>query len=273
MPIAEALPWMDPDQRIDPRAIIDPAASLADDVRVGPFSIIGPDVELGPGCVVGPHVVLRGPSRFGARNIFFQFASVGEGPQDLKFHGEETRLEVGDDNVFREYCSVQRGTVSGGGVTRIGNRCLIMNYVHIAHDCLLGDDIILVNNTSLAGHVEIDDFAILGGFTLVSQFLSIGAHVFSAMGSVINQNVPPYLLVSGHMAKPVNLNLTGLKRHGFVDTELKALRQAYKLFYAQGLGMDEALQEMQSLAEAAPAVQRFIDFIQKNRGGRATIIR
>ncbi len=273
MPIAEALPWTEPQQRIHPTAIIDPAAKLADDVRVGPYSIIGAHVELGSGCVVGPHVVLRGPSAFGAGNVFFQFSSIGEGPQDLKFHGEETRLEVGDNNVFREYCSVQRGTVPGGGLTRIGNRCLIMNYVHIAHDCLLADDIILVNNTSLAGHVEIDDFAILGGFTLVSQFLHIGAHVFSAMGSVINQNVPPYLLVSGHMAKPVNMNLTGLKRHGFADAELKALRQAYKLFYAQGLGMDEALAQMQPLAAGAPVVQRFIEFIENNRGGRATIIR
>ena len=191
-------------------ALIDPSAKIADDVIIGAYSIIGANVEIASGTEIASHVVINGPTRIGRNNRIFQFSSIGEEPQDKKYHGEPTLLEIGDNNLIRESVTINRGTVQGGGVTKVGSNNWIMAYVHIAHDCIIGDDNIFANNASLAGHVIVDQHVILGGFTLVSQFNHLGSHCFSAMGSVISRNVPPYVLVSGHMAEPVGINVEGL---------------------------------------------------------------
>ena len=252
---------------IHPSAIIDPSAVIADDVKIGPFTVIGPKVEIGPGCEIMSHVVINGPTRIGKNNRIFQFASIGEEPQDKKFHGEDTWLEIGDNNLIRESVTINRGTVGGGGVTRIGNNNWIMAYVHIAHDCIVGNDNIFANNASLAGHVLIDDNVILGGFTLVSQFNYLGSHSFSAMGSVISRNVPPYVLVSGHMAKPVGVNVEGLRRRKFSDSQIRNIRQAYKYLYRSGLRMEEAEQKLQSIEQEDKELEILFTFLDKQEGG------
>lgn len=252
---------------IHPSAIIDPSAVIADDVKIGPFTVIGPKVEIGSGCEIASHVVINGPTRIGKNNRIFQFASIGEEPQDKKFHGEDTWLEIGDNNLIRESVTINRGTVGGGGVTRIGNNNWIMAYVHIAHDCIVGNENIFANNASLAGHVLIDDYVILGGFTLVSQFNYLGSHSFSAMGSVISRNVPPYVLVSGHMAKPVGVNVEGLRRRKFSDGQIRNIRQAYEYLYRSGLRMEEAEQKLQSMEQQDKELEILFSFLDKQEGG------
>lgn len=252
---------------IDPRAIVDPAARLAPDVSVGPFSIIGPDVEIGAGTTIGPHAVVKGPTRIGRNNRIYPFASIGEDPQDKKYAGESTRLEIGDGNLFREYVTVHRGTVQGGGVTRIGDHNWIMIGCHIAHDCIVGNDTIFSNNAALAGHVTVDDYAILGGYTLVHQFCAIGAHCFTAMGSVISKDVPPYVLVSGHMAKPHGLNVEGLRRRGFSAETIAELRRAYKLLYKSKLTLEQAVGEIRELARTTPEAGALVAFIEASTRG------
>ncbi|KKN35951.1 hypothetical protein LCGC14_0778610 [marine sediment metagenome] len=248
-------------------AIIDPSANIADNVSVGPYTIIGADVEIGDGCEIMSHVVINGPTKIGKHNRIFQFASIGEEPQDKKFHGEKTFLEIGDNNLIRESVTINRGTSQGGGVTRIGNNNWIMAYVHIAHDCLIGNDNIFANNSSLAGHVEIDDFVILGGFTLVSQFNYMGSHSFSAMGSVISRNVPPYVLVSGHMAKPFGTNVEGLRRRDFSDEQIKNIKMAYKMLYRSGLKIEEAQQQLSDIQQVSNEITMMLDFLSKQKGG------
>jgi len=252
---------------IHPTAIIDPAAKVAADVKIGAYSVIGPNVEIAAGCKIASHVVINGPTKLGQNNKIYQFSSIGEDPQDKKFAGEATLLEIGDNNLIRENCTINRGTVQGGGVTKIGGNNWIMAYVHVAHDCIIGDDNIFANNASLAGHVVIDDFVILGGFTLVSQFNYIGSHAFSAMGSVISRNIPPYVLVSGHMAKPVGVNVEGLKRRDFSDGQIKNIRQAYKLTYRSGLRIEEAEQKLQQIEQEKTEITYFVDFLNKQQGG------
>ena len=246
---------------IDSRAIVDPTARIADDVVIEAYAIVGADVEIGAGSWIGPHAVVKGPATLGKSNRVFQFASIGEEPQDKKYAGEPTRLEIGDNNVFREHSTVD------GGLTSIGNDNWIMIGVHIAHDCHVGNHTIFSNNASLAGHVTVGDYAILGGFTLVHQFCEIGAYCFTAMGSVIPKDVPPYVLVSGHMARPFGLNVEGLKRHGFSAESIKALRQAYKLLYKSGLPLKQALAEMQGLASEHPEIERLCAFIERSQRG------
>jgi UDP-N-acetylglucosamine acyltransferase len=252
---------------IHPSAIIDPSAVIADDVKIGPFTVIGAGVDIGPGCEIASHVVINGPTRIGKNNRIFQFASVGEEPQDKKYHGEDTLLEIGDNNLIRESVTINRGTVQGGGLTRIGNNNWIMAYVHIAHDCLVGNDNIFANNASLAGHVLIDDYVILGGFTLVSQFNYLGSYSFSAMGSVISRNIPPYVLVSGHMAKPVGVNVEGLRRHQYSDKQIRNIRQAYKLIYRSGLKLEEAQQSLMKIKQESDELESLKDFLNKQEGG------
>jgi len=248
-------------------AIIDPSARLADDVSVGAYSIIGADVEIAAGTEIASHVVINGPTKIGRNNRIFQFASIGEEPQDKKYRGEPTLLEIGDNNLIRESVTINRGTVQGGGVTKVGNNNWIMAYVHIAHDCIIGDDNIFANNASLAGHVVVDQHVILGGFTLVSQFNHLGAHCFSAMGSVISRNVPPYVLVSGHMAEPVGVNVEGLRRRAFTDAQIRNIRQAYKLVYRSGLRMEEAYRRLLEMQQEASELEIFIEFLDKQQGG------
>ncbi len=248
---------------IHPTAIIDPSAEIGTGVSIGPYSVIGPDVVIGDGCWVGPHVVINGPTTIGRENKIFQFASVGEVPQDLKFEGEETRLEIGDRNTIREFATINRGTGVGGSVTRIGNDNLLMAYIHIAHDCVVGNNVILSNNASLAGHVTVHDHVILGGFTLVHQFCAIGQHVFAGMGSAIAKDVPPYLIVTGAPAAPHGLNKVGLKRRGFSDEQLRELSRAYKVLYRQGLSLEEAKSELQKAGEGDENVRHFAEFLQQ----------
>ena len=252
---------------IHPTAIIDDKARLADDVKVGAYSIIGPDVEIAAGCEIASHVVIEGPTRIGKNNRIFQFASIGAEPQDKKYSGEATLLEIGDNNLIRESVTINRGTSQGGGVTKVGDNNWIMAYVHIAHDCIIGNDNIFANNASLAGHVIIDDYVILGGFTLVSQFNSLGSHAFSAMGSVISRNVPPYVLVSGHMAEPVGVNVEGLKRRGFSELQIRNIRQAYKLIYRSGLRLEDARHKLDLIKQETDELACFMDFLDNQKGG------
>lgn len=229
---------------IHPTALIDPAARLADDVEVGPFTVVGPDVEIGPGSRIGPHVVIKGPTVLGARTRIFQFASVGEDCQDKKYGGEPTRLVMGDDNVVREGVTLHRGTVQDRGETTIGSRNLFMAYVHVGHDCVIGNDCILANQVTLAGHVKVGDFAILGGLSAVHQFCHFGTHAMAGGGSIITKDTPAYVMINGNPAQVHGLNLVGLKRRGFSRDALKALGEAYKLVYRQGLTVEQALAEI-----------------------------
>jgi len=246
-------------------AIIDSTAKVADNVHIGPYSVIGPDVEIGEGTWIGPHVVIQGPTRIGRDNKIYQFASVGEVPQDMKFHGEKTYLEIGDRNVIREFCTIHRGTVQDKGMTRIGSDNLFMAYVHIAHDCEVGNHTIFANNASLAGHVKVEDYVIFGGFSGVFQFCRIGAHSFVSTNSVVIKDVPPYLKVSGYYAKPYGLNMVGLQRRGFADTAISALRRGYKIIYRNGLTVAKALEELQKLE--TPEVQQLMQFIETSNAG------
>jgi len=248
-------------------ALIDPSARIADDVVIGAYSIIGANVEIASGTEISPHVVINGPTKIGRNNRIFQFSSIGEEPQDKKYHGEPTLLEIGDNNLIRESVTINRGTVQGGGITRVGSNNWIMAYVHIAHDCIIGDDNIFANNASLAGHVIVGQHVILGGFTLVSQFNHLGSHCFSAMGSVISRNVPPYVLVSGHMAEPVGINVEGLRRRAFTDIQIRNIRQAYKLVYRSGLRMEEARERLRGIQQEANELDIFIEFLDNQEGG------
>jgi UDP-N-acetylglucosamine acyltransferase len=241
---------------------VDNSAALADDVTVGPYAVIGPQVEVGSGTVIGPHVVINGPTKLGKINKIYQFASIGEDPQDKKYAGEPTRLEIGDNNVIRECCTISRGTAQDRAVTSIGDDNWIMAYVHIAHDCQIGNHTIFANSASLAGHVTIEDYAILGGFTLVHQFCKVGAHCFTAMNSVISQDVPPFVTVAGHMAKPYGLNAEGLKRRGFSSDTLSGLKKAYKILYRSGNSLDQAVAAMQELANQHAEVHQLVEFLK-----------
>ena len=247
--------------------IVDPSAIIADDVSIGPYTIIGANVEIGSGCQIESHVVIKGPTKIGKNNHIYQFSSIGEDPQDKKFAGEPTLLEIGDDNLIRESVTINRGTIQGGGITKIGNNNWIMTCVHIAHDCIVGSENIFANNTTLAGHVIIDDFVILGGFSLVSQFNHIGSYAFSAMGSVISRNIPPYILVSGHMAKPVGINVEGLRRHDFTAQQIKSIKQAYKLTYRLSLKISEASLAIQNLEQINSELSLYTTFLDQQQGG------
>lgn len=250
---------------IDKTAIVDASAKIGKDVHVGPYSIIGPDVEIGEGTWIGPHVVIQGPTKIGRDNKIFQFASIGEIPQDLKFKGERTYLEIGDRNVIREFCTFNRGTAHAQSLTKIGNDNLFMAYVHIAHDCEVGSHTVFSNNASLAGHARVEDYVILGGFSGVFQFCRVGAHSFVATNSVVIKDVPPYVKVSGYYAKPFGLNTVGLQRRSFKDETINLLRQAYKIIYRNGLTVAKALEELQKIE--SDEIQRLINFIQTSDAG------
>lgn len=251
---------------IHPTAIIDDSASIGNNVSIGPYTVVGPHVEIGDHCVIGPHVVLRGPTVLGQHNRIYQFASVGEDCQDKKYQGEPTRLVIGDYNVIREGVTIHRGTVQDQGVTEIGSHNLLMAYVHVAHDCVVGDHVILANNTTLAGHVHVGDWAILGGFTGVHQFCKIGAHAFTAVNSVVVQDIPPYIMAQGHNAVPRTINSEGLKRRGFTPQQITAIKRAYKLLYRQGLTVAEAVEKMREL-NADEELTPLIDFILSSKRG------
>ena len=250
---------------IHPSAIIDPKAELDENVSVGPFSMVGAGVRIGAGCQIGPHVVIEGPTTLGRDNRIYAFNSIGGEPQDKKYSGQPTRLEIGDRNTIREYCTFNRGTEEDGGLTRIGNDNWIMAYVHIAHDCLVGNGTIFANAASLAGHCRVDDFAILGGFTLVHQFCQVGAHAFTAMGSVINRDVPPFVTVAGSYAAPHGINSEGLKRRGFDSTRISSIKRAYRTIYKAGLTLADARAQLAEAAKDAPDVASLIEFIDRSQ--------
>jgi UDP-N-acetylglucosamine acyltransferase len=248
-------------------ARIHPSARIATGVSIGDYTIIGEDVEIGEGCKIGPHVVIHGPTKLGANNKIYQFASLGEDPQDKKYAGEKTRLEIGDGNTFREFTTISRGTTQGGGLTKIGNHNLFMAYVHIAHDCKVEDYTVFSNNASLAGHVSVGNYANLSGFVGVHQFCRIGAYSFCAGGSIIVKDVLPYLMVSGHPAQVFGLNIEGLKRRDFSAEVITALKRAYKVVYRQGLTLESALEKLIEMARETPEIQSFIDYIQTSERG------
>lgn len=248
---------------IHPTALVDPKAELADDVEVGPFSVIGPKVRIDSGTWIGPHVVLTGRTTIGKKNRIFQFASLGEEPQDKKYAGEDTELILGDNNYVRELCNFSRGTIQGGGKTIIGNNNWIMACVHIAHDCVLGDNIIMANNASLAGHVTVGNFAILSGYTLIHQFCIVGEHSFTSFASHVNQSIPPYVTVSGEKAKAKGVNTEGLKRRGYTPEQVQQVRRAYKVLYRSGLPLEEARQKLREMAENSVEIQPLVEFLDK----------
>ena len=248
-------------------AIVDPGARIGANVQVGPYSIIGPHVEIGDHTIVGPHVVIKGHTRIGRDNHIFQFCSLGEVPQDKKYAGEPTRLEIGDRNTIREFCTFNAGTVQGGGVTRVGDDNWIMAYVHIAHDCHVANKTIFANGASLAGHVTVDDLVIFGGFTGVHQFCRIGAHVITAASSLVLQDVPPYVTAAGYPAKPHGTNSEGLRRRGFSADDLLAVRRAYKTLYRENLSLEDAKAQLDAAAAATPVLLPLTAFLaQSGRG-------
>ena len=248
-------------------AIIDPRARLAEGVEVGPYSIIGADVEVGEGCVIGSHVVMAGPTRLGRENRVYPHCSIGGDPQDKKYGGERTRLEIGDRNTIREFCTINRGTAQDVGVTRIGQDNWIMAYVHIAHDCQVGSHTIFANCASLAGHVHIGDYAILGGFTLVHQFCRVGAHSITAIGTATVKDIPPFVTASGSFATPHGINVEGMRRRGFSREAIAAVRQAYKVLYRQNLSFDEAKIRLAPLAGESVEVAEFLAFLEGSERG------
>ncbi|EED36816.1 acyl-(acyl-carrier-protein)-UDP-N-acetylglucosamine O-acyltransferase [Luminiphilus syltensis NOR5-1B] len=252
---------------IHPTAIVDPTAEIADSVEVGPWSFIGPGVIIDEGTIIEPHVVVRGPTRIGKRNHIYQFSTVGEATPDLKYRNEPTELHIGDDNVIRENVTIHRGTVQDKSLTLIGNKNLIMAYVHIGHDSVVGDNTILVNNAALAGHVVVGDWAILSGYTLVHQFCKLGAHSFSGMGTAIGKDVPAYVTVAGSPAQAKTINLEGLRRRGFGSHAINEIRRAYKIIYRQGLTLDVAIERLENMVSQTPEIQLLIDSLRNSERG------
>ena len=252
---------------IDQRAVVDSSARIGNNVTISPFCIIGGNVEIGDDTWIGPHVVINGPTKIGKQNRVFQFASIGEIPQDKKFHGESSTLEIGDRNTIREFVTINRGTDDGGGVTRIGNDNWLMAYIHIAHDCTVGNGVTMANAASLAGHVRVEDYAILGGFTLVHQFCSIGSYSFCGMGSAISKDVLPYVMVSGNPAQPHGLNVEGLKRRNTDKEAMQALREAYRIIYRSGHTIKEAKIHLAGLVEKFEQVALMLAFLEKSERG------
>jgi UDP-N-acetylglucosamine acyltransferase len=249
---------------IDPRAVISPQAQIAPDVHIGPFTVIGADVVIGAATWIGPHVVINGPTSIGAGNKIFQFASLGDAPQDKKYNGEPTRLEIGDRNVFRESVTVNRGTTHDKGVTHIGNDNLLMAYSHVAHDCHLGDQIVMANCATLGGHVEIGDWVTMGGLSAVHQFTKIGAHCFIAHNAAVTRDVPPYVLAVGRPAVPHSVNSVGLQRRGFTSGQILNIRRAYRLLYRSGLKFKNALEELEKVAVTQEEIRPFVEFIKRS---------
>lgn len=256
---------------IHPTAIVDPRAELASGVTVGPYSIIDGQVAIGPDTWIGPHVVIKRHTTIGARCRIYQFASIGEIPQDLKFRGEESQLLIGDDNVIREFATLNRGTAGGGGVTRIGNGNLLMAYTHVAHDCQVGNGVIMSNAATLAGHISVEDYAILGGLSAVHQFCKIGTHAFIGGCSAVARDIPPYCMAVGNRAKLVGLNLVGLKRHGLASATLEALRMAFSLLFYSDLTMKEAMARVQQELPDLPEIRHLLRFIETSERGLAPV--
>lgn len=246
---------------IDPRAIVSPKAELAADVVVGAYTVIEDGVQIGAGTWVGPHAVIKGPTTIGQGNKIFQFASIGDAPQDLKYKGELTRLEIGDRNVFREFTTMNRGTQHGGGVTKIGSENLFMAYTHVAHDCIVGNKCVMANYATLAGHVELGDWVIMGGYSGTHQFTKVGAHAFIGNNAAVTRDVPPYVMAVGSPAVPHSINSEGLKRRGFNEQQIRNLKNAYRVLYRSDLKLADAVAELTKRVPEQPELKIFVDFI------------
>jgi len=253
--------------QVHPSAIVQPGARLAAGVAVGPYSIIGGQVEVGEGTWIGPHVVIDGRTRIGRNNRIYQFSSIGAPPQDKKYAGEDTSVEIGDGNTIREYVTINRGTARDAGVTRVGDDNWIMAYVHFAHDCQIGSHTIFANACALAGHVLVGDWAILGATTLVHQFVHIGAHSFTGMGTYLAQDLPPYVKAAGNMARPFGINSEGLRRRGFSADAIARIKRAYRTLYRAGLSLEEAKRELGAQAAESPDVAALLEFLARSRRG------
>jgi UDP-N-acetylglucosamine acyltransferase len=253
--------------RIHPTAIVDPQARIGAGVEIGPYTVIGQHVEIGEDCCIGAHAVITGHTRIGARNHIYHSVSLGEAPQDKKYRGEATRLEIGDGNTIREFCTFNRGTAQDAGVTRVGDDNWIMAYVHLAHDCQVGSHTIFANNAQLAGHVHVGDYAVLGGFTGVHQFCRVGAHSITAIGAVVLQDVPPYIIASGNAARPYGINAEGLRRRGFAAEIINQLRRAYRTLYKSGLTLDEAKRELEGQSTACSEIGELVAFLTASTRG------
>ncbi|MEL0036358.1 MAG: acyl-ACP--UDP-N-acetylglucosamine O-acyltransferase [Gammaproteobacteria bacterium] len=252
---------------IHPTAIVDENAKLHESVAVGPYSVIGPDVTIDEGTRVASHVVINGHTTIGKNNTIYQFASIGEVNQDKKYAGEPTQTIIGDNNVFRECCTVHRGTVQDDGITEIGSDNLVMCYTHIAHDVKIGNRVILANNTTLAGHVHIGDWAILGGFAMVHQFVHIGAHAFTAINSIVLKDIPPYVMVEGRPAAPRTINSEGLKRRGFSGDAILSIKRAFKSLYRKQLSLDKALELIAEESAVSPELNIISEFVENSTRG------
>ncbi|MBC7982479.1 MAG: acyl-ACP--UDP-N-acetylglucosamine O-acyltransferase [Candidatus Obscuribacterales bacterium] len=254
---------------IHPTAVVHPDAVIASDAEIGPYCVIGAQVEIGPGCKIGPHAVVNGPTRMGRDNRVFQFSSIGEGPQDLTYNGEPTRLEVGDRNTFRENTTVHRGTMKDKGVTRIGSDNLFLVAAHIAHDCVVGNHCVLSNSVGLAGHVELGDWVILSAYAGVHQFCKVGSHAFLANNTAATYDIPPYVTAEGRPAEPRIVNEVGLKRRGFTPEQIRNIRNAFRLLYRSDLKLTEATERLQELGQTQPEVQVMVDFLARSERGIA----
>lgn len=252
---------------IDERAIIHPSAKLAKGVTVGPGTIIGADVEIGENTWIGPYVVIEGPTTIGKNNKIFQFASVGDEPQDITYKGEPTRLEIGDNNIIREYCMISRGTVKGGGLTKIGNNNFLMAYAHIGHDCMLGNNIIMVSYSALSGHVIVDDYVNIGAYAAIHQFCHVGAYAFIARATYVTKDVLPYLMIAGQNTSAFGINTVGLRRRGFTSEAIDTLRRAYKVIFRKGLTVQQALTELELMQNECPELIPMIDALNKSTRG------
>lgn len=252
---------------IHPTAIISDSAKIADDVDIGPYAVINEDVVIGSGCKIDSHVVINGPTKIGSDNHIYQFASIGDDPQDKKYNNEPTRLTIGDRNTIREFCTISRGTSQDAGETIIGDDNWIMAYVHIAHDCTVGNKTIMANNTTLAGHVQVGDWVICGGFSGVHQFCKIGAHAFLGMYSGIHNDIPAYTLVSGQPAKPKGINSEGLKRRDFSSDQIRNIKNAYRLVYRKGLKLAEAIEQIEAKVETQPELTLFLESLRSSERG------
>ncbi len=252
---------------IHPTAIVDPGAQLSEGVQVGPYTIIRSDVTIGKNTIIGPHVVIDSHTDIGANCRIFQFSSIGAPPQDLKYRGEETRVIIGDNNIIREFVTINRSTTADIGMTKIGNNNLLMAYCHVAHNCRLGDYVVMANAANLAGHIDVEDFAIIGGLTGIHQFTRIGTHAFIGGASAVAQDVPPYVTVSGNRAKPYGLNLVGLRRRGFSEETLKALKEAYRIIFRSSLVLKKAVERIRAEVPDLPEVRRFVEFIERSERG------
>lgn len=247
---------------IDPKAVVDINAEIAEDVSIGPFSVIGPNVQIDVGSIIGPHVVINGSTTIGKNNHIYQFTSIGEDPQDQKYADEDTRLEIGDRNIIREFTTMHRGTLQDHGLTLIGSDNLFMAYTHVAHDCIIGDHIIMANGASLAGHVHMGSHAILGGFSLVHQFTQIGAYSFSQMGSTITQDIPPFVMVGGRPTRPHGINSVGMERNGISPEVVRQIRKAYKILYKTNMRLEDAIEEIEDLAGESKELSDMVSFLR-----------